>query len=395
MPDLIPFVTYSDGPRLPTGLARITRDLTSRLFAEQASLGIEVLQVGYDPIPGLAPPWPVWAMGHLDTEGDWGASVINDAVWQYFGPNRGGVLFTVWDPARAFPLLEVKQIEQRWGYFPIDAVNVNDSIGGPAGEAVRRYDRVLGYGRWGSQVLRTCRDDGVPYLPHGLDLETWDYHLTQEQLGRASEILNPKPHEIVIGCVATNQTRKDLALYFATLRILRDRGLKVKGWLHTDRMERAWSVTQLVMDFQLQKKVVVTLGGTLDDAELAACYACCGATIAPGLGEGFGYPIVESLACGTPVVHGDYAGGAELVPLNAWRFPMRAERMEGLYGLRRPVFNPEDVANALQRALDWRRNDHQVCQAYCRASVQHLAWDNLWPRWKQWFRKGLEEYRDA
>lgn len=385
----LPFVVYSDGPRMPTGLARITRDLAQRLWDRRDVLGIDLLQVGYDPFPGPAPAWPLYSSGHLDTEGDWGAGMIDQAWRGYFG-QRQGVLFSVWDPGRSYPLLGVQQAVERWGYFPVDALNINGSIGGPAREAVARYDRILAYGEWGSRVLATIKAP-CPYLPHGLDLGVWDYRQTVEALGRAEQILQPREGEIVVGCVATNQPRKDLALYFATLAELRRRGHKVRGWLHTDTMVRSWAVAQLVEDFGLQRRVTVSL--QLEDWELAACYACCGVTIAPGLGEGFGYPIVESLACGTPVVHGDYGGGPELVPLSAWKVPVKAERLEGVYALRRPVFAPADMANACERALDWKRNDHQVCQGFCRGSVQHLDWTVLWPRWESWFRKGLEELR--
>lgn len=390
-PAPIPFLVYSDGPRLPSGLARIARDLTRRLHAQQDALGISVLQVGFDPLPGPAVPWPLWSAASIDTEGDWGAGLIDQAWWQHFGAQTPeGVLFSIWDPGRSFPLLNCKMPTERWGYFPIDSTNVNDTLAGPARETIERYDRVLAYGRWASEVLGTIRKP-IPYLPHGLDLDQWNYRLSQRAAARAEEILQAKPGEIVIGCVATNQRRKDLGLYFATLRELRNRGHKVRGWLHTDRMVREWSVPQLVEDFGLGKKVTVTL--TLEDWELAACYALCGCTIAPGLGEGFGYPIVESLACGTPVVHGDFAGGAELVPVNAWRFPMRGERLESVYAMRRPVFHPVDVANAVERALDWRKNDHLACQAYCRGSVEHLGWERIWPRWEAWFKQGLEALR--
>src|SRR5216683_160038 len=113
----IPFVLYSDGPRLPTGLARITRDLASRLWDERDALGIDLLQVGYDPLPGLATPWPLYAGAKLETEGDWGAGMVDAAWLNYFG-NRQGILFSVWDAGRAYPLLQCKGPEQRWGYFP-------------------------------------------------------------------------------------------------------------------------------------------------------------------------------------------------------------------------------------------------------------------------------------
>ena len=384
----VPFVVYSDGPRLPTGLARITRDLAQRLWQDREALGIDLLQVGYDPLPGPAVAWPAYTGATLDAEGDWGAGMI-DAAWMgYFGPKQG-VLFSVWDPGRSYPLLGCKGPEQRWGYFPLDAVNVNGTIGGPAAEAVQRYDRVLAYGRWGSEILRPLRAEGVPFLPHGLDLETFNYALPPEAFARVEEITHVREGEILVGCVATNQTRKDLGLFFATLAELRSRGHKVRGWLHTDKLVRAWSVQQLIQDFGLAKKVAVSL--MLSDQELAACYSICGVTIAPGLGEGFGYPIVESLACGTPPIHVDYAGGAELLPLNAWRVPAVAERLEGIYAVRRPVVDPADMANAVERALDWKRNDERTCQAFCRGAVEHLDWRHLWPRWRAWVKKGLEE----
>ncbi len=387
----IPLLVYSDGPRQPTGLARITRDLVSRLWAERETLGIDLLQLGYDPLPGPAVDWPLWTLATMDmsNEGDWGASQVDRTWWNYFGEGRQGVLLSIWDPGRAFALLKTKLPSARWGYFPIDATNVRGSLSGTAAETVRRYDRVLAYGAWGASVLKGLRSDPVPYLPHGLDLDTWTYELSPDLADRAEAILQRRSGEWVLGCVATNQPRKDLALYFGTLAELRRRGEKVRGWLHTDAMSRYWNVLSLVEDFGLAKKVTVTL--TLEDWELAGCYACCGVTLAPGLGEGFGYPIVESLACGTPCVHGDYAGGAELLPLNAWRVPVRAERVEGFYSQRRPVFSPVDMANAVQRALDWKRQDERVVQAYCRMSVEHLGWTHLWPRWRSWFKQGLEE----
>lgn len=388
----IPFVLYSDGPRQPTGLARITRDLATRLWAEREAMGIDLLQVGYDPLPGPAVPWPLYSFSGMETgpDGDWGAGAV-DQAWLHSFPSDQpeGILFSVWDPGRAFALLACKRMAARWGYFPIDATNVNGTLSGPAADAIRRYDRVLGYGRWGAEILKSVRGDRVPYLPHGLDLDTWTYRVDGETLERVERMFHRRRGEWILGCVATNQPRKDLALFCATLAELRRRGEKVKGWLHTDRLIRHWSIPGLITDFGLGKHLVVTL--QLTDQELAAAYASCGVTVAPGLGEGFGYPIVESLACGTPCAHGDYAGGAELLPLNAWRVPVQAERLEGFYALRRPIISPTDMANAVQRALDWKRSDERVVQTYCRLAVEHLGWDHLWPRWRRWFTQGLEE----
>lgn len=384
-----PLVLFSDGPRLPTGLARITRDLARHLWEERESLNLDLLQVGWNPKAGASVPWPTYDLGQLHSEGDWGAREVGECWREWYGHDQG-VLLSVWDPSRAFSLLKLQSEErQLWGYFPLDGVNVHGTIGGPAREAIARYDRCLGYGRWGAEALAHIRKP-VPYLPHGLDLDLWTLGHAQDTLETAAQVLRMREGSWMLGCVATNQPRKDLGAYFATLAELRRRGEKVRGWLHTDLPTRAWSVAQLADDFGLSKQVAVTL--SLPDDILSACYSLCGATFAPGLGEGFGYPIVESLACGTPVVHVDYAGGRELVPLNAWRVPFRAERLEGLYGLRRPVLDPVDCANAIQRAVGWKLAEERVCQEYCARSVAHLDWNTLWPRWRSWFKQGLEVF---
>jgi glycosyltransferase involved in cell wall biosynthesis len=275
----------------------------------------------------------------------------------------------------------------------VDAPNQHESIGGPAGEAITRLDRVLAYGRWASQVIKTIRpDQSVPYLPHGLLLAPYQVPPTDDERIWVRTQLGPHlgTDALLVGCVATNQQRKDLGLFFLTLALLRARGHRVYGWLHTDVLAKAWSVVQLVDDCGLAKRVTVTTA-ELSDRQLALLYQRCDVMIAPGLGEGFGYPIVESLAAGTPVVHGDFGGGRELVPKIEWRFPVRERRLEGIYAQQRPVFRAADVANAIERVLSWRAEvGPAVVQAYCRGSVAHLSWPALWPRWRSWIAAGLK-----
>jgi glycosyltransferase involved in cell wall biosynthesis len=227
----------------------------------------------------------------------------------------------------------------------------------------------------------------VPYLPHGIEY----IPKYQDDVSWARQQLGPhlKRDDRIIGCVATNQPRKDLGLYFQTLVELKERGIPIFGWLHTDVLVKSWSVQELVMVCGLQRQMMVSTGN-YSDAQLQALYQACAVTIAPGLGEGFGYPIVESLAAGVPVVHGDYAGGRELIPRREWRFPVREMRLEGIYALQRPVFRAEDVANAIERAWAWQASvGLSVAQDYCRGAVAHLDWPSLWPRWQGWIRQGL------
>lgn len=381
----IPVLVVGDAPNLPSGLARITRDLCSLLFSEAESLGLKLFQAGirYDGSPW---PWRVWSLD----EGAWGEEDIG-RIWEWVlreSQAEAGVLFSVWDPGRCFGTSEVKLPGcERWGYFPIDSHNQHGKVSGPALQALRRYKRVLGYGNWGAQVLRvSLNKPEVSWLPHGLG-ENFGYS--------PEETRSPVP---LLGCVAANQPRKDFGLFFRAAAFLRDFAPEWKElglWIHTDQeATAAWCLPQLAEDFGFNtKKLQVT--EELDDASLEMLYRKCWATFAPGLGEGFGYPIVESLACGTPVVHGEFGGGAELLPKKDWLASVAETRLEGAYAQVRPVYRATEVAYLLHKAMKWVETEPEVAGAYCAASITHLRWESLWPRWRGWWAKGLRELREA
>lgn len=425
--DPIPFLIYGDGPRLPSGLARIARDLLLRLTPEAEELGIVVHQLGVDPPDGWHfQAWPFW--GFQPDSRDQGREalgvIVEELQDRYAQPP---IVFMIMDPSRCYDLTRprregeagVADIDANfWGYFPLDSEDPHGRISGPAADAVWACTRVLGYGRYGSGVLQrtlsakaqeeyealrgrkgTARlaqipaPRPVPYLPHGLDPS---FHpgvpLEASGPGFAEWVAHLPSEAWVLGCVATNQARKDLSLLFASASILKQQGQAVGIWLHTDRLTNAWDIGSLALAFGLERAEVCisTAEVLLSDAQLAARYGRSDVTLGVGLGEGYGYPLVESLACGTPVVHVDFAGGAELIPHPAWKVPPAAWRLESVYAVKRPVLAPQEVAAALVAAGGWKRQDRARCEAYCSGAVSYLAWDTLWPRWRQWIRKGVE-----
>lgn len=419
-PAPIPLLVYGDGPRLASGLGRIARDLLLRLVGEQETLGVMVAQVGVDPPGGWHwQAWPFW--GFEPTERDQGrravAAAVADLHTQY---QQRPIVLLIMDPSRCYDLTRTVGTPGAvddpgaipatvWGYFPIDAENMHGAINGPAAEAVWACDRVLGYGAYGARILHTTLTrlaaDRVqastsvaplPFLPHGLDA-TFRPGLPLSAAGTpfARWRLALPGDTWILGCVATNQPRKDLSLFFTAGARLKAQGVKVGLWLHTDRLTNAWDVGQLTVDFGFQRPEVCisTSGEPLEDAQLAARYGACDATLAPGLGEGFGYPIVESLASGTPVVHGCYGGGVELLPRSDWLIAPVTYRLESCYAVKRPVFSPDDVAAALAAAAGWKRDHPALATAYCSGAVSHLRWEVLWPRWRAWIRRGVEMAR--
>lgn len=122
---------------------------------------------------------------------------------------------------------------------------------------------------------------------------------------------------------------------------------------------------------------MVTLSPQSDEW-MAAAYSCCDVTLAIGAGEGFGYPLVESQACGVPVVHGNYAGGGCFVPKNNLVDEPAGFYLDGLTNIRRPVYGHADwIMKILGGNL-------QV------GDMAPLRWPLVWPQWKSWFLEGLQ-----
>jgi glycosyltransferase involved in cell wall biosynthesis len=103
-----------------------------------------------------------------------------------------------------------------------------------------------------------------------------------------------------IFCIGTVQPRKNYSRVIQSLAQLRAEGIDAqlviaggKGWLE-DEMYRTLQATQM--------QEHVHLIGFARDEDLPALYCGAALTAFPSLYEGFGLPILESMACGTPVV---------------------------------------------------------------------------------------------
>jgi len=330
----------------------------------------------------------------LNGEDNWGEMRFEEC-WRDFARDDKGVVFSVWDASRVRWLVAPSHLPsalitflnsdqfQRWGYFPLDATGPNNRLTQINADTIKRFDRVLAYGMWGQEVIRNSsgRTD-VDWLPHGVNFNAFQPR-APNTCKEFQESLEKWEGKEVVGMVATNQTRKDWGLAFCVFDQLRRQRPGIQFWVHIDSMLRHWNIHSLIRDYGLTDCVQVTQEGLFSDTGLSHFYSACNLTILPS-SEGFGYPIVESLACGTPVIHSNYAGGAELVPNKDWLVEPVTYRLEGIYNNLRPVWAPEDWVEAITHCLDnpWDAPE-------CRRSVSHLDWVNLKGPWEKWLFKGV------
>lgn len=394
----IPLLIISDAPTSGTGLGRITKDLATRIHANLSDI-YEVGTAGYGGPYSRSLAFPQY---NIDMK-DWVIGNLPE-IWEDFAGDRRGIVLTIWDASRLLwfarpencpvPYLQKFLTHppfERWAYLPMDATGPNDRLTAVLKYTIEGYDRVLAYSQWAEDILRrtlTSPDDlGLTNLPHGIDTSVFKprnrsgaRHGFGERINARNQKgkhLSVPDDSLMIGIVATNQTRKDFGLGIATVaEIKKERNVLM--WIHTDELERHWSIPALLNDFGFKHdEAVVTCNFPLTDEQMSWCLSACDVTLGIGLGEGFGYPIFESLACGTPCIHGNYGGAPEHIPEDYIVEPNML-RYEGVYNCVRPVFEP----------LDWR--DAVIhANGECPTCPEHIDWKNLWPRWKGWFMKGV------
>lgn len=404
MNDPTPLLIISDAPSAETGLGRITRDLATRLHAHCSDI-FRVATLGYGGVGSRKLSFPQYYITELR---EW---MVPDLphVWEDFvGKNEPGVILTIWDPSRLLWFARSDRMEycrdrhmrqwlqqtplHKWGYFAIDAFGPNGKLSCMQSECLMGYDRILMYGKWAEGIVQgtlgeeESRKRFLASLPHGIDTDVFKRRDREKSRKIFHEILGFKGPEIqdselVIGIVATNQARKDFGLAFRVVAELAKK-LPIRLFIQTDALERFWSLPALVMDYGLINHSIINCGPVTDEV-LSHIYTACDVTLGIGLGEGFGYPIFESLACGTPVISGDYGGQSEWIP-EGMMVDSDAMRLEGLYNCFRPVYRPIQWVNAIEKVLKPKNRPGDITTFRLNAE---LRWENLWPRWEEWFRE--------
>lgn len=401
-----PIMLLSDAPNGPTGLGRITRELAIRIHSEMADT-FRVATIGAGST-GPSPDLPFQQFG-VKSAVHYVPENLPDA-WRLFSQGQRGVLLVIMNPgwcaALANPeLLPDSQLRDflmdrpfdLWIYAPIDGDTIGGRLPKEIGDVFRGFDRVLAYTAYGASVISKTmghpNEDMTPpfieHLPHGIDTSVF-YSRDREEARATlfSRVTGLGDNPILdgvfmVGIVATSTARKDWGLAFETCAELKARGVPVGIWVHSNTMQGFWNIPMLAREFGLDD-VTIASNHHLSDVDMAWAYSACDVTLGIGSGEGFGIPLAESLACGVPVIHGDYAGGADFVPKDMLIKPL-AFRYEGIYGIRRPVFIPSMWADSASFHGNWKRRDPATSML-----PGYIDWNNAFPEWSKWLIKGIK-----
>ena len=146
--------------------------------------------------------------------------------------------------------------------------------------------------------------------------------------------------------VGTIEPRKNLSRLLDAYLLLRAQGIAMPLVLVGRRGWRSQGFLKRLEAAQLGQ--AVQLLGYVDDADLPALYSAATVFVYPSLYEGFGFPVLEAMAAGTPVVSSNAASLPEVVGQAG--LLVSPYDTDGLSEAIRNVISQPDLRAALQEA---------------------------------------------
>jgi glycosyltransferase involved in cell wall biosynthesis len=142
--------------------------------------------------------------------------------------------------------------------------------------------------------------DRLVVVPAGVD-PVFSPEPDVERDREAARLIGADEHAIVLLHVGSTAPRKRIDTLLRTFAAVRAANPRV----HLVRAGGPFTAEQQLLADELTRTRSVTVLPRLDDRQLAAVYRRAALLLMPSEREGFGLPVVEAMACGTPVLASD------------------------------------------------------------------------------------------
>ena len=235
----------------------------------------------------------------------------NDVLAAHAAHCEADVVITLYD-AWAFRPAAVSAV--RWcPWAPVD----HEPMPGPVRDALRLAWQPIAYSQFGQREMQNAGLDAA-YVPHCLDMSEYtpgNQAESRERLGLPQDVF-------VAAMVAANKgvpSRKSFPEAFMAWRAFLDTHEDAVLYLHTHRGSemQGLDLDELLQAVGIPKRNVVfcdpyhnVIG--FPTPYMVDVYRAADVLLSPSMGEGFGLPILEAQACGTPVIVGDWTSMPEL-----------------------------------------------------------------------------------
>lgn len=368
-----------DSPTVKTGFGRVQRKAAEAFLTE----GWEVASVGghLKELPECDLPIKFYLP---ETGDEMGLLMVPKAI-EDFKPDR---IYIMGEPGTLTAFASVTPTTVPvFAYCPIEGEPVLNHYW-------REVLKVLDFmtcSRYGVKVVKDSIGKDIDYAYHGVDpvfhpLPPAERARLRAELGWSDKF--------VLMCVATNVNRKQWPRLFEAIHILKTKYNQrdILLYAHTVPFDNhyleGWNLPEVAMGLGVNDEVVFNplmskhLAAIPEESgdvpSLPELYAAADLFVLPSQVEGFGLPIAESLACGTPALVTRYAAGWEVAAAGGTGIAVKDWTIHKS-GTRYANVDPESIAREILRL---KRNPKQLA-ALGRLGVERAAADFTWDDFKK------------
>lgn len=360
---------FSNAPWGPSGYSTQTALFTPRI----QNLGHEVSITAFWGLQGGRLDWgpiPVFA-GMFDPHGQ-------DIMGFYAKQWNADILLTLYD-TWVFNLDHPHMEDVRFvPWFPVDHEPMPDAVY----EKIKRAFVAIAYSKSGVQAAKE-RELDVEYVPHGVDTNIFKpkmRQLARKQIGLPQDCF-------IASIVAMNKgipPRKAWPQQLEAFSIFHKKHPDSRLYLHTLMTPEVggYNLWDVVQALGLQDAVVVpeqiqyVVG--YPPSFIADIYNASDVLMSASMGEGFGLPILEAQACGTPVIAGGWTSMEELI-WAGWKLDRETEATSYITQMAARQYIPsiDAIVDRLEKAYDMANSDREALREVAREGAMEYDVDNV------------------
>lgn len=217
-------------------------------------------------------------------------------------------------------------------------------------------------------------------IPHGVDRTVFSLGTSRRSVAHAGAT----NRDFKLLTVGANSHRKRFDHLIESVAILKSKGTDCSLTIKTDRAVKpgGFDLPRLSESARIGD-LTTLLEGEIDDAELAGLYRDADIYLHTAEWEGFGIPVVEAMACGTPVVTHRGQGPGELVPYSD--LLAESDTVVDESGALLHHIRPESMADVVQRLAGNPGLYNKTSQVGVEASVEYDI-TNVAKMWEELIR---------
>jgi glycosyltransferase involved in cell wall biosynthesis len=305
---------YSNSPKAATGYGTQTRQMLPRLKADGHDvcvLGLWGHDSGIEAFDTPSGPVPLWPKGAMH----YGLDVVDAQARAWLGDEPGWVisLYDVWVLNNIWKGMRIAS------WTPID----HDPVSPGVAEWARTHPTIA-MTRFGQRALAAGGIDSV-YIPHciervyrplasdvreRLDVPESAFLVMMNAANIKAPHIDRKAWQQNLRAFAIFAREHPDAVIYLPTDPTRPDGFPLASYLsYLGLDERQTRITDLM----------AYRSGLIDAEEMARLYTAADVLLSCSMGEGFGLPVAESMACGTPAIVTDFSAQPELVADTGWK----------------------------------------------------------------------------